>query len=158
MIMNIRKRGIKIRRKLVKVFQWMTRLRRSRNLPRRSIACSGSKIFNLAKRLCSFRLTAHPYVRVGHEKNPTWINDVPKGHLAVYVGRSRDDSCRVTVPVIYFNHPLFRELLSETEKVHGYDHPGGITLPCGISEFERIQSRIAGDSRCCRPNGGGEGY
>lgn len=146
--MNIRKRGIIIRRKLVKVFKWMARLRRNRDRSRQRIARSGSRIFRLgkyiscgAKRLCSFRSTGHRYVRVGQEKPIQ--NDVPKGHLAVYVGLSGDDTRRVMVPVIYFNHPLFGELLREAEKVHGYDHPGGITLPCGISEFERIQMRIA---------------
>lgn len=85
------------------------------------------------------------YVRLGHdpgEKGPS--PDVPKGHMAVYVvGQSEGDARRVMVPVMYFNHPLFGDLLREAERVYGYDHPGAITLPCGISELERVQTRIA---------------
>ncbi|XP_031376343.1 auxin-responsive protein SAUR36 [Punica granatum] len=146
-----RKRGFRIRRKLAKVFHWMTR-RQMRSPTRRSLSSPGSKILRLgtylsrgAQRLCSFRSRGRGYVRVGHEKPVR--HDVPKGHLAVYVGQSGDSMCRVMVPVIYFNHPLFGELLREAEKVHGYNHPGGITLPCGISELERIQKRIAESGR-----------
>ncbi|XP_076958508.1 uncharacterized protein LOC143634255 [Bidens hawaiensis] len=67
---------------------------------------------------------------------------VPKGHLAVYIGEEEGNVCRVLVPVIYFNHPLFGELLREAEKVYGHDHCGGIHVPCRLSEFEDVQSRI----------------
>ncbi|KAJ8632211.1 hypothetical protein MRB53_025547 [Persea americana] len=73
---------------------------------------------------------------------------VPKGHLAVYVGQKDDDPHRFLVPVIYFNHPLFGELLREAEREYGFHHPGGITIPCQISEFESVQMKIAaGESR-----------
>ncbi|XP_010053431.1 auxin-responsive protein SAUR36 [Eucalyptus grandis] len=146
-----RGRGFRLRTKLAKLFRWI-RLPRFRNpqtayhrRPRRNPIC---KILHLAKqRLRHLRPRRRGgYVRVGHdgpgEKAPS--PDVPKGHLAVYVvGQSVDDTRRVTVPVIYFNHPLFGELLREAERVYGYDHPGGITLPCGISELEMVQTRIA---------------
>ncbi|XP_073278358.1 auxin-responsive protein SAUR36-like [Primulina huaijiensis] len=67
---------------------------------------------------------------------------VPKGHLAVYVGQKDGDFQRIVVPVVYFNHPLFCDLLKESEKEYGFDHPGGITIPCRMSEFEQIQTRI----------------
>ncbi|KAM3379785.1 hypothetical protein P3S68_012199 [Capsicum galapagoense] len=69
-------------------------------------------------------------------------NQVPKGHLAVYVGEKQEDACRVLVPVVYFNHPLFVDLLREAEMVYGFDYSGGIRIPCRISEFEKVQSRI----------------
>lgn len=72
---------------------------------------------------------------------------VPKGHLAVYVGQKDGDFRRVLVPVIYFNHPLFGELLREAEEEYGYEHHGGITIPCQISDFERVQNRIASGCR-----------
>ncbi|CAN0842079.1 Auxin-responsive protein SAUR36 [Linum grandiflorum] len=65
-----------------------------------------------------------------------------KGHLAVYVGESEDEARRVMVPLIYFNHPLFGELLEEAERVYGFDHPGRISIPCGYSRFEKVKMRI----------------
>lgn len=78
---------------------------------------------------------------------------VPKGHLAVYVGHEDGDLHRVLVPVIYFNHPLFGELLREAEKEYGFHHQGGITLPCRFTEFERVKTRIASGSsnNCTHP-------
>lgn len=68
---------------------------------------------------------------------------VPKGQMAVYVGKKDGEFRRVLVPVIYFNHPLFGQLLREAEEEFGYNHPGGITIPCRISEFENVKTRIA---------------
>lgn len=70
---------------------------------------------------------------------------VPKGKMAVYVGQEDGgDYERVLVPVIYINHPLFGQLLRKAEDEFGHDHPaGGITIPCRISEFENVQTRIA---------------
>ncbi|CAD5170917.1 unnamed protein product [Musa acuminata subsp. malaccensis] len=47
------------------------------------------------------------------------------------------------VPVVYFNHPLLRELLREAEVEFGFHHPGGITIPCAAAEFDRVRTRIA---------------
>ncbi|PWA68648.1 auxin-induced protein 6B [Artemisia annua] len=44
---------------------------------------------------------------------------VPKGCLAVKVGQG-DDQQRFVVPVTYFNHPLFMQLLKEAEKEFGF--------------------------------------
>lgn len=71
---------------------------------------------------------------------------VPKGHLAVYVGQKDGEFRRVLVPVVYFNHPLFGELLKEAEKEYGFCHQGGITIPCRVTEFERVKTRIASGS------------
>ncbi|KAI6702692.1 hypothetical protein NL676_011828 [Syzygium grande] len=69
---------------------------------------------------------------------------VPEGHLAVYVGRRSGEFHRVLVPVVDFNHPLFRNLLREAEEEFGFSHRGGgITIPCEVSEFKRVKSRVA---------------
>jgi SAUR family protein len=47
------------------------------------------------------------------------------------------------VPVVYFNHPLFGELLREAEEEFGFQHPGGITIPCAASRFERAAAVAA---------------
>lgn len=74
--------------------------------------------------------------------------ELPKGHLAVYVGESEDEKQRVLVPVTHFNHPLLGKLLEDAEKLYGFDHPGVITIPCGVSEFERVQKIIANTGSC----------
>ncbi|XP_073157513.1 auxin-responsive protein SAUR36-like [Henckelia pumila] len=98
----------------------------------------------LAKATVSKKLDkGRGYSRVEHD--PVALEKpapVPKGHLAVYVGHKDGDFQRILVPVVYFNHPLFGDLLKESEKEYGFDHPGGITIPCRISEFEQIQTRI----------------
>ncbi|KAI6702690.1 hypothetical protein NL676_011826 [Syzygium grande] len=74
---------------------------------------------------------------------------VPKGHLAVYVGRRSGELRRVLVPVVYFNHPLFGDILREAKEEFGFSHQGGgITIPCEVSEFERVKSRVAAAGYC----------
>lgn len=97
-----------------------------------------------AKRLCCG--TPGPgYLPLGQEPLQEKTVHVPKGQMAVYVGRKDVDGefSRVLVPVIYCNHPLFGQLLREAADEFGYHHPGGITIPCQISEFEKVQTTIA---------------
>ncbi|KAB1217055.1 Auxin-induced protein X10A [Morella rubra] len=150
-------RGFRLGRKLVKIFKWIiqprrnvTRYHRLGHPTRTRTLNPMSKILSLArclqsgaKRLC-FPKPQPDYIRLGQDPVETRKPaGVPKGYLAVYVGDSDDDTHRYLVPVIYFNHPLFGELLQEAEKVFGFNHPGGITIPCGVSEFEKVQTRIA---------------
>ncbi|CAI9103647.1 OLC1v1002170C1 [Oldenlandia corymbosa var. corymbosa] len=102
--------------------------------------CSSSSARNLGPK----RIMSRGYTQFGHDPNggKTESSDVPKGQLAVYVGQKDGDFQRVFVPVIYFNHPLFGQLLREAEEEFGYNHPGAITIPCRISEFEHVQTRI----------------
>ncbi|XP_062226278.1 auxin-responsive protein SAUR27-like [Phragmites australis] len=77
----------------------------------------------------------------------------PKGQVAVYVGgASPGESMRYVVPVVYFNHPMFGELLKEAEEEFGFQHPGGITIPCPAARFERAAAVAAagkkGFGRC----------
>uniref|UniRef100_A0A0D9W7L9 Uncharacterized protein n=1 Tax=Leersia perrieri TaxID=77586 RepID=A0A0D9W7L9_9ORYZ len=68
----------------------------------------------------------------------------PKGQVAVYVGGGAPgESMRYVVPVVYFNHPMFGELLREAEEEFGFQHPGGITIPCAVSRFERAAAVAA---------------
>ncbi|KAF7843906.1 auxin-responsive protein SAUR32 [Senna tora] len=62
--------------------------------------------------------------------------DVPKGCLAIKVGQGGEEELqRFVVPVIYFNHPLFLQLLKEAEEEYGFDQKGTITIPCHVEEF-----------------------
>ncbi|XP_022737736.1 auxin-responsive protein SAUR36-like [Durio zibethinus] len=152
-------RGFRLGRKLVKIFKWIIRPRR-RNY-RISFLRPPTRRCNPLSRICSFARFLRRgtmglsnsnsdagYIQLG-EKGVKRVR-VPKGHLAVYVGESEGDARRVLVPVIYFNHPLFGELLKEAERVYGFHQSGGITLPCGISEFEKVRMRIADWDNCRR--------
>ncbi|GJN02215.1 hypothetical protein PR202_ga19545 [Eleusine coracana subsp. coracana] len=68
----------------------------------------------------------------------------PKGQVAVYVGgKDPGESMRYVVPVVYFNHPMFGELLREAEEEFGFHHPGGITIPCPAARFEQVAAVAA---------------
>nr|GMC82984.1 auxin-responsive protein SAUR21-like [Ipomoea batatas] len=61
-------------------------------------------------------------------------NEVPKGHLAVYVGES--EKKRFVIPISYLAAPSFQNLLSQAEEEFGFDHPmGGLTIPCPEETF-----------------------
>uniref|UniRef100_A0ACD5ZCM3 Uncharacterized protein n=1 Tax=Avena sativa TaxID=4498 RepID=A0ACD5ZCM3_AVESA len=81
----------------------------------------------------------------------------PKGQVAVYVGGDEPggESMRYVVPVVYFNHPLFGELLREAEEEFGFQHPGGITIPCAATRFERAAAMAAAGGGSGRKAPGG---
>ncbi|XWS77231.1 hypothetical protein CRYUN_Cryun01aG0243800 [Craigia yunnanensis] len=149
-------RGFKIRKRLVRISRWF--IRKARNprgyhrLTQAGSFCKsksfskliswGRRLTKGAKSICSVK-PGSGYVPIGQDPINEKLMEVPKGHLAVYVGRKDSDFHRVLVPVIYFNHPLFGELLREAEREYGFSHQGGITIPCRFSEFESVQTRIA---------------
>lgn len=155
-------RGFRLGRRIVKVFGCLVnRRKRTRGIYYRRMgesSCASRAMSKLcswvrslrsslgAKGLC-FGKRNLGYIRVGHQEETfeqeKEVVSVPKGHLAVYVGEKDDDACRVLLPVIYFNHPLFAELLREAEQVYGFDHQGGIQIPCQKSKFEKVKMRIA---------------
>ncbi|KAL1362033.1 hypothetical protein HN51_010326 [Arachis hypogaea] len=66
--------------------------------------------------------------------------EVPKGHLAVYVGEKQK---RFVIPISYLNQPSIQDLLSQAEEEFGYDHPmGGLTIPCSEDVFQQITFRL----------------
>ncbi|KAM7260832.1 hypothetical protein ACFE04_026307 [Oxalis oulophora] len=74
-----------------------------------------------------------------HKKHTT-REIIPKGCLAIKVGEGDDDDQqRFVVPVFYFNHPLFMQLLNEAEKEYGFDQKGTITIPCRVEKFRHVQ-------------------
>ncbi|MED6170192.1 hypothetical protein PIB30_028578 [Stylosanthes scabra] len=119
------------------------RLGESSRKPMSKLLNWGRKLTSGAKALCYSAKHGSGYSRVGADPTPP----VPKGYLAVYVGQKEGGEFRrVLVPVVYFNHPLFGELLREAEAEFGYHHPGGITIPCRVTEFEQVKTRIASGS------------
>ncbi|AES89366.2 putative small auxin-up RNA [Medicago truncatula] len=68
-------------------------------------------------------------------------SNVPKGHIAVYVGELQKK--RFVVPISYLNHPTFLDLLSSVEEEFGYNHPmGGLTIPCKEDAFINLTSQL----------------
>ncbi|KAK7373288.1 hypothetical protein VNO80_06689 [Phaseolus coccineus] len=152
-------RGFNLRKRLIRVSKWVFRKIRVRSrpgyhrlgnsspLPIAKLLSWGRKLTAGAKSLAvsfgSGYAQLRSYSELGSDQDPS----VPKGHLAVYVGQKDGELHRVLVPVIYFNHPLFGELLKEAEEEFGFHHDGGITIPCRFTEFERVKTRIASGSR-----------
>ncbi|CAK9328800.1 unnamed protein product [Citrullus colocynthis] len=159
-------RGFKLRKRLILLSRWLGRNIR----PRSSLSSvryyklsqdnslKGSKLSSKLQHW-SHRLRFLRQRGSGEEKPDL----VPKGQLAVYVGEKGGGFSRVLVPVVYFKHKLFIELLREAEEEYGFRHEKGITLPCGYSEFERIRTKIRDCRRswrrwrssgsCCSPEG-----
>ncbi|CAJ1978812.1 unnamed protein product [Sphenostylis stenocarpa] len=76
----------------------------------------------------------------GIRKASVATNHVPKGYLAVYVGKKMK---RFVIPVSYLNQPSFQQLLNQAEEEFGYDHPtGGLTIPCKEDEFLTVTSQF----------------
>ncbi|KAH6780130.1 SAUR-like auxin-responsive protein family [Perilla frutescens var. hirtella] len=68
--------------------------------------------------------------------------DVPKGHVAVYVGEN--EKKRFVIPVSYLNHSSFQELLFQAEEEFGFHHPmGGLTIPCSEDLFVDVVSSLS---------------
>nr|ACG44091.1 SAUR11 - auxin-responsive SAUR family member [Zea mays] len=101
---------------------------------------------SLARRL---RLGWRPAGGGGHRMLPDGGGEpavtTPKGQVAVYVGGEGEasQSLRYVVPVVYFNHPTFGELLREAEEEFGFQHPGVISIPCPAARFERAAALAA---------------
>ncbi|KAK1325298.1 hypothetical protein QJS10_CPA01g02511 [Acorus calamus] len=77
-----------------------------------------------------------------HNQKKEMMKDVPKGCLAIRVGGEGEEQQRFVVPVMYFNHPLFMQLLKEAEEEYGFDQKGTITIPCHVEEFRYVRGLI----------------
>lgn len=148
-------RGFLLKHRITTIFRRVFRRRRSPPAYRRVGFRSGrgdpfSRLISWTDRikakamgiLCGNMDSGRGYIRVGQEPFLEKTGYIPKGQMAVYVGQKDGDFERILVPIVYLNHPLFGDLLKESEKEFGFNHPGGLTIPCRISEFERVQTRI----------------
>ncbi|KAL7589365.1 hypothetical protein Lser_V15G40261 [Lactuca serriola] len=74
-------------------------------------------------------------------RDTSYQNDVPKGHLAVYVGETQKR--RFVVPISYLDQPMFQVLLRQSEEEFGFDHPmGGLTISCKEDEFVKLTNLL----------------
>ncbi|GAA0153558.1 hypothetical protein LIER_11766 [Lithospermum erythrorhizon] len=151
--MMLRKyRGLRLGRKLVKVFKRWVNFRLHSRATYKRLRCS-SPASNAISKICKWGTSLKNgamverisnYVRVRSEPMVERISSqVPRGYLVVYVEDEEDDTSRVLVPVIYFNHPLFVNLLREAEMVFGFNHERGVQIPCQKADLEIVKKRIA---------------
>ncbi|KGN55902.1 auxin-responsive protein SAUR32 [Cucumis sativus] len=140
-------KGFKLKLKLLKVFKWRTPFF---NL--HTYSNPFSKLFSLATDPFSRPVR---YARLNRVRSTPPVA-TPKGYLAVHVGGPENERERHLVPVIYFNHPMFRKLLQAAEVIYGFDYPGRIVIPVDVSEFEEVKNGIAAteNGRCCPRRGG----
>lgn len=96
-------------------------------------------------RLQSVILSARKFQSIRNKNQ----SDVPKGHLAVYVGETQRR--RFVVPITYLNHPSFKDLLRRAEEEFGYDYPTGcLTIPCTEAVFLNLTAKLHFRWKKCR--------
>ncbi|KAK9668327.1 hypothetical protein RND81_13G052000 [Saponaria officinalis] len=153
-------RGFKLGRKIVRVFKRVTGQTKN-SFEYDKLDGPTTQGHKTISKLCKWgrqiknrilnRGTTRGYIRVGREVvMDTKAGHVPKGHIAIYLGEPDGETRRVLVPVLCINHPLFEKLLKEAENVYGFNYPGQITIPCPISMFESVKTRIATTRSKCR--------
>lgn len=65
--------------------------------------------------------------------------DVKQGHFAVIaVDGCHEPTQKFAVPLMYLEHPMFRELLERAEEEYGFDHEGALMVPCRPSHLQMI--------------------
>lgn len=82
---------------------------------------------------------------VSHSENSsaTTCDDVPEGHLVVYVGRERR---RFIIDAHYLNNTLVRGLIEKSGEECGPDRPADdLTIACEVVLFEHLLWLIGND-------------
>ncbi|PON67986.1 Small auxin-up RNA [Trema orientale] len=73
--------------------------------------------------------------------------DVPKGHLAVYVG---EEFKRYVINITLLKHPLFQELLDHVEEVFQFANGSRLCIPCSEHVFLSVLQCINVSERARR--------
>eukprot|EP00249_Psilotum_nudum_P017710 c26452_g1_i3 orf=871-1413(+) len=108
-------------RKMLKKWQRLVRLERT-------LSQWGISVLSPTRRHCR-----HPDQEEFINSSPPF--DVPEGYLAVYVGNQRR---RFVIKIQHLNQPLFQALLAKVEEEFGFNHEGGLTIPCAVAFFEHL--------------------
>nr|XP_025886966.1 uncharacterized protein LOC101264326 isoform X2 [Solanum lycopersicum] len=77
-------------------------------------------------------------------QSPEPPHGVPRGYLAVYVG---PELRRFIIPTSYLSDPLFKLLLEKVEEEFGFDHTGGVTIPCKTQTFKFLMKCMENHQR-----------
>ncbi|KOM39980.1 hypothetical protein LR48_Vigan04g017800 [Vigna angularis] len=67
-----------------------------------------------------------------------------RGYLAVYVG---PELRRFIIPTTYLSHSLFKVLLEKAADEFGFDHSGGLTIPCETETFKYLLKCIENENK-----------
>ncbi|RDX64172.1 hypothetical protein CR513_57305, partial [Mucuna pruriens] len=67
-------------------------------------------------------------------------NDVPKGHLVVYVGEQQK---RYVIKIALLNHPLFKTLLDEARDEYDFIADSKLYIPCTEHLFLTVLHRAS---------------
>ncbi|XVF83185.1 hypothetical protein PTKIN_Ptkin16aG0113700 [Pterospermum kingtungense] len=79
------------------------------------------------------------------EEDYTTPKDVPRGHVAVYVG---EDYCkRFVIKISSLKHPLFKALLDRAEEVFDFSAGSKLCIPCNENIFAIILQYITASQR-----------
>ena len=75
---------------------------------------------------------------------------VPAGHVAVCVG---SESRRFVVRAAHLNHPVFRDLLRQSEEEYGFPSgaSGPVALPCDEDRLRDVLRRVSSSSDSTEP-------
>lgn len=108
------------------------------HLPIIQLSSSTISVMGITRMPSSMIANAKQLLRLQNTRNQS---DVPRGHIAVYVGEVQRK--RFVVPISFLNHPSFQHLLSRAEEEFGFNHPmGGLTIPCREDAFIDLTSQL----------------
>ncbi|KAE8729336.1 Auxin-induced protein 10A5 [Hibiscus syriacus] len=72
---------------------------------------------------------------ISMDEGSTIPRDVPKGHLAVYVG---ENYRRFVIKVTLLKHPLFKALLDQARDEYDFNNDSKLCIPCDESLFLNV--------------------
>ncbi|KAJ8447592.1 hypothetical protein Cgig2_031205 [Carnegiea gigantea] len=99
----------------------------------------GNKGIKFLKKTLSFSDNNNNSTNNTHAPSSASGEHVPKGYLAVCVGKELK---RYVIPTHYLGHQAFGILLREAEEEFGFHQEGVLKIPSDVSVFERILQMV----------------
>ncbi|GAA0159197.1 hypothetical protein LIER_38815 [Lithospermum erythrorhizon] len=105
------------------------------NNPTNNSNSTGSKSIKFLKKTLSF-------TEISMSSNSSSNDGIPKGFLAVSVGRDEENKKKFVIPMEYLGHQAFAVLLREAEEEFGFQQEGVLKIPCEVAMFEKILKMV----------------